>query len=348
VFVADADARRRWLTGAGALAGEVLATARVGGEEAPAHDDTADDPGYAWQHGLYWLACNISLDSPLVLMVDDLQWCDAPSARALAFIARRLDGQPLGVICATRPLDPARSPELATMSADAATQVLRPSALTLQAIRDLITWRFSREPDEQFVRTCFEVAGGNPFLAGELLNEVAERALPPVATSAAEVGEIVPRGVANAVLLRLARLPPPVAELARALSALGDGAQIGDAAQLAGLEGAQLESSIAALLAAGIVDSGTPIRFSHPILRAAIYHDLSPAERERLHQGAVTVLRARDAPADQVAAQVMRTEPAAEPARVALLREAARAAIALGDAAGAAALLARALEEPPG
>jgi hypothetical protein len=232
------------------------------------------------------------------------------------------------------------------MIGDAATEVLRPSALTLAAIRDLIASRLSREPHDQFVRTCFEVAGGNPFLTGELLGEVATRGLEPAAASAAELGEIVPRGVANAVLLRLARLPPPAAELARALSALGDGAQIGDAAQLAGLAGAELESSIAALVAAGIVESGTPIRFSHPILRSAIYHDLSPAERERLHQAAVAVLRGRDAPADQLAAQVMRTEPAADPARVALLREAARRAGA-GDASGAATLLARALDEPP-
>jgi predicted ATPase len=43
-------------------------------------------------HGLYWLASNLSADSPLVLMVDDLQWCDAQSVRALAFIGRRLTG----------------------------------------------------------------------------------------------------------------------------------------------------------------------------------------------------------------------------------------------------------------
>ena len=43
----------------------------------------------------------------------------------------------------------------------------------------------------------------------------------------------------------------------------------------------------------------------------------------------------------------MHTEPAADPEAVALLRDAARDALALGDAAGAAALLSRALDEPP-
>ena len=47
-------------------------------------------------HGLYWLASNLAAESPLALVVDDLQWCDAPSVRTLAFIARRLEGLPLG------------------------------------------------------------------------------------------------------------------------------------------------------------------------------------------------------------------------------------------------------------
>src|SRR5205823_6482264 len=55
----------------------------------------------------------------------------------------------------------------------------------------------------------------------------------------------------------------------------------------------------------------------------------------------------RGAPAGQVAAQVMHTDPAADGEAVVLLRDAAREGLALGDAAGAAALLSRALEEPP-
>jgi DNA-binding CsgD family transcriptional regulator len=158
---------------------------------------------------------------------------------------------------------------------------------------------------------------------------------------------MVPRGVANAVLLRLTRLPAPAAALARVLSALGDGAQIGDAARLAGMADADVEAAIAALIAAGVMEPGGTLRFAHPILRSAIYGDLSPVERERLHRVAATILRERGAPAGQVAAHVMYTEPAADPDAVALLREAARSAMALGDATSAAALLARALDEPP-
>jgi DNA-binding CsgD family transcriptional regulator len=344
---ADARERDRWLAGAAALAADVLTGAASSASRAPPPGPAAGDPGYAWQHGLYWLASNLAADSPLVLVVDDLQWCDTPSARALAFIARRLEGQPLGLIIATRPLDPAVTPVAAALVADPAVELLRPSPLTQAAVGALVADRLSDEPHERFVRACMEVTGGNPFLIGELLDELAARGIDPTAAAADDVGAIVPSGVANAVLLRLARLSPAAGVLARALSALGDSAQVGDAARLAGLAASDLEATMGALVSAGVVESGGTLRFTHPILRAAIYGDLSPAERERLHHAAAAILRERGAPAGQVAAQVMHTEPSADPGAVALLRDAAREALALGDAAGAAALLSRALDEPP-
>jgi DNA-binding CsgD family transcriptional regulator len=344
---ADTGERDRWLAGAAALAADVLTGAAASTSRAPPPGPAAGDPGYAWQHGLYWLASNLAADSPLALVVDDLQWCDAPSARALAFIARRLEGQPLALILATRPIDPALMPEAATLVGDPAAELLRPSPLTQAAIGALVVAWLSDEPDDRFVRACLEVTGGNPFLVGELLDEAAARGLRPTAAAAADVGAIVPRGVANAVLLRLARLAPAAARLARALSALGDGAQMGDAAQLAGLSGADLEAAMGELVYAGVVESGGTVAFTHPILRAAIHGDLSPAEHERLHCAASKILEERGAPSGQVAAHVMQCEPGADLEAVTLLREGAREALALGDAAGAAALLSRALEEPP-
>src|SRR5215212_8501821 len=242
----------RWLAGAAALAAEVVTGAPATGSTTLA-GPSAGDPGYAWHHGLYWLASNLAADSPLALVVDDLQWCDGPSARALAFIAR--------------PLDPAVTPDAAALVADRAVQLLRPAPLTPDAIRSLVAARLSSEPDDRFIDACAEVTGGNPFLLGELLDEAAARDLAPSAVAAAEVGEIVPRGVANAVLLRLTRLPSAAAPLARALSALGDGAQLGDAARLADVSGAELEAVIAALVSAGVLQSAGTVQFTHPILR---------------------------------------------------------------------------------
>jgi DNA-binding CsgD family transcriptional regulator len=345
---AEPSQRERWLAGAAALAADVLTAAPTSSSGASERAAGVGDPSYAWRHGLYWLASNLSADSPLVLMVDDLQWCDVPSARALAFIARRLEGQPVGLIMATRPLDPGLIPDAAMVIADPVVELLRLSPLTEAAVGALAAARLGEEPTDRFIRACLEVTGGNPFFVGELLAEATARGVDPnAAAAAAEVGAIVPRGVANAVLLRLARLAPTAASLARALSVLGDGAQVGDAARLAGLTEAELEASSAALVSAGIMESGGSVAFRHPILRTAIYDDLSRAERERLHRAAAALLRERGAPPDQVAAHVMHTEPAADSGAVELLRDAARDSLALGDAAGAASLLSRALDEPP-
>ena len=344
---AGAGERDRWLAGAAGLAAEVLTGVPLSASGGSSSGPPVGDSGYAWQHGLYWLASNLAADSPLVLMVDDLQWCDAPSLRALSFIARRLDGQPLALIFATRPLDPALAPVTATLVGDRGAELLRLSPLSRAAVARLVAVRLSAEPDDLFVGACVQVTGGNPFLLGELLSEAAARGLDPTAAAAADVGALVPRGVANAVLLRLGRLGSPAATLARALSVLGDDAQVGDAARLAGLTGAEVEAAMAALVFAGVVEPGGAVRFVHPVLRAAIYGDLSPAERERLHHAAAAILGERGAPAGQVAVHVMQTEPAGDSRAVALLRDAARDALALGDPPGAAALLARAVDEPP-
>ena len=345
---ADREERERWLSGAAALAADVLTGAPMVVPPAPSPGPATDDPSYAWQHGLYWLASNLSADTPTVLAIDDLQWCDAPSARALAFIARRLSGQPLALIFATRPLDPATMPEAASLATDPAVELLRPEPLTPGAAGLVVANRLAGDPDPAFVRACLEVTGGNPFLLGELLEEASARGMRPNAAAAAEVGSLVPRGVANTVLLRLARLPTRAAVLARTFSVLGDGAQVTDAARLSGLDTADLEGAMTALIAAGVIQSGGVVRFAHPILRAAIYGDLSPAERERLHCSASKILSSRGAPAGQVAVHVMHTEPSADLEAVSLLRNAARDALALGDAGGAATFLARALDEPPG
>ena len=57
-----------------------------------AGDGDAATASFAALHGLYWLTLNLAAERPLLLAIDDLHWCDRPSLRFVAYLARRLEG----------------------------------------------------------------------------------------------------------------------------------------------------------------------------------------------------------------------------------------------------------------
>ena len=61
-------------------------------------------------HGLYWLAANLAERAPLLIAVDDVQWCDEATVRWLLYLARRLEGLPIAVLATVRKGEPG-SPE---------------------------------------------------------------------------------------------------------------------------------------------------------------------------------------------------------------------------------------------
>jgi predicted ATPase len=50
------------------------------------------------------LLSGVATDTPLLCLIDDAQWLDRASAQALAFVARRVDAEPVAVIFGTRDL----------------------------------------------------------------------------------------------------------------------------------------------------------------------------------------------------------------------------------------------------
>ena len=146
---------------------------------------------FAVLHGLYWSVAERASRGPLLLAVDDAQWCDLPSLRFLAYLARRLDGLPVALLVASRPvaLDPVRGDVLDALAREPGARLLRPAPLSRPGVRSLIVDALGT-PDARFEDACRTATGGNPFLLGELL---ADLRLVGAAPRDAEVERMSPR-----------------------------------------------------------------------------------------------------------------------------------------------------------
>jgi DNA-binding SARP family transcriptional activator/DNA-binding CsgD family transcriptional regulator len=314
----------------------------------PDNGTPAGDASFAALHGLYWLTLNLAAERPLLLEVDDLHWCDRPSLRFLAYLVRRLEGQPILVTASVRtgeaPTDAALLSEIAN---DPATAHVRPGPLSEEAVGRLVARRLGAEPDHAFREACHKTTGGNPLLVRQLLNALETDAVKPDAAHADVVRAIGSRAVSSSVLLRLARLPGEAAAVARAVAVLGEGADLPAVAGVSGLDEAQVAGTMAALARAEILRPEPPPGFVHPLVRDAVYQGLPLGERELLHARAAGVLRRLGAPLDQIAGQLMNTPRRGDQAIARVLHDAGTAAMARGAVDSSVAYLQRALDEPP-
>jgi DNA-binding SARP family transcriptional activator len=304
--------------------------------------------GFAVLHGLYWLTVNLTTQGPVMLCVDDAQWCDAASLRFLAYLVRRLDGLPVLVVATVRTSEePQEEDLLGEIALEPDAVVLRPAALSLEATAALVERRLGAVPAPLFVAACHRTTSGNPLLLNQLLRALAQDRVRPDAAHADTVVGVGSRAVSSMVNVRLRRLPDDVVEVGRAAAVLGDGAQLPVLAALAGLPEARTAEALAVLSRVQIVSDQHPLAFVHPLVRDAVYGALPAAECGLRHERAAAALRAAGASDEQVAAHVLLAPPRGDAEVVALLCAAARAAAARGASESAATYLRRALAESP-
>jgi DNA-binding CsgD family transcriptional regulator len=309
----------------------------------------AGGSAFAIHHGLYWLIADAAAAAPLVIAVDDVQWSDAPSLAFLAHLAGRLDGLPVLVALTVRSGDePEGGGGLTSLLADPTAEWLRPRPLSATGSRSLLASRLAVEPDPAFADAAHAATLGNPFLLRALCDAVRAERVAPDADGAQAVATLAPAAVTQAVLRRVARLPEPVLELARAVAVLGDRATAAGAAALAGIEPAEAAAAADELRRLGILEDEAEPRLVHPLVRTSLYQDIPPGRRAEAHRRAVAILRDSGHDVHVLASHVLAGAPAGDEAAVAVLRDAARRALAGGAPAQAVELLRRALAEPPG
>ncbi|MEV7980258.1 AAA family ATPase [Streptomyces sp. NPDC086519] len=244
--------------------------------------------------GVAALFAELAAAAPLVLILEDLHWADQSSRDLLRFLlSRGVLPRRLAVLASYRADDLHRRHPLRALLAEL---VRLPGAERLEVrpladaeVARLVRVLEERPLSEATVRDIVERAEGNAFYTEELV--------------AAADSDGMPTGLADLLLIRVEQLSQTAQQVLRTAAVAGR--RVGhdllrDAVALPEeeLEAALREAVGRQLLVAG---DGDTYAFRHALAREAVYGDLLPGQRARLHGTYARLLAARGGGAETAA-----------------------------------------------
>src|SRR3954470_22495517 len=280
------------------------------------------------------LLADAAEERPLVCIVDDAQWLDQVSAQTLAFVARRLVAERVGLVFAQR--EPADTHVL-----DGLPELVI-EGLSPDEARLLLDATIPGPLDERGRARILGEAGGTPLALLEL-----PRGLKPLAVAG---GFGLPGDVPLTSRIEqgfVRRLEPLPAETRRMLllaaaEPLGDVTLLWRAAELLGV-GPEASGPAEA---AGLIHVGARVRFRHPLVRSATYRSAPMPDRRHVHRALADATDARRDPDRRAWHRAHAAEGPDEAVAGELERSAGRAQ-ARGGLAAAAAFLEQAMALTP-
>jgi DNA-binding CsgD family transcriptional regulator len=258
----------------------------------------------------------------VVMVVDDLQWVDRPSSRAILFALRRLRRDTVLAVVASR-VDDVEDPGWSRfVNGDSRVTRLRLGPLGPVDLIEMARGLGSAPLSQRGAARLAAHTDGNALYCRALLEEIGVDGL----NGTEDGGLPVPRRLSGVILARVATLSTSTQTFLAASSVIGQHAPVSTTAALARL--ADTHSAVDEAVEAGLLRQGlgTELTFTHPLYRAAIYADLSSTNRRDLHALAAELVTGHARLVHRVAASAGPDEELA-----ADLSESAAASAAVGD-----------------
>jgi DNA-binding CsgD family transcriptional regulator len=209
----------------------------------------------------------------VLCVIDDAQWLDDESADLLGFVARRLLADRVGMLFAVRETAE-REPRLPGLPE------LRIAGLSTRDAGELLEAVSGERLDADVGEHIVAETGGNPLALLELARELT----PAQLAGRAPLPEPLPLGrrLEDQFLRRVRRLPPDTQTLLLLAAAdqPGEHGRLWRAAAELGIP----ESAATAAEAADLAVFWPEVRFHHPLVRSAVYHAATAAERRQAHR----------------------------------------------------------------
>ncbi len=276
-------------------------------------------------------------EKPVLVAVDDVQWLDAASSGALAYAARRLRAEHVGVLLSRRaPLESILLDELLRSLPAERLSDVEVGPFDVGALHHVVHHHLGIALPRPLPAEVHEAPGGNPFYALEIVRMLQRRGI------SVEAGQPlpVPESLHDLVHGRLLALSLESRDYLLAAAALSH-PTVG---LVEAATGVSRDAGLAPALEARVVAlERDRIRFTHPLLAAGAYETADPLRRDEVHARLAELVEDPEARGRHLAASV--TQP--DEAVAAALEAAATHARARGAPRAAALLLDRACELTP-
>lgn len=227
--------------------------------------------------------------SPVLLLIEDLHWADQASRDLLGFLLARVRSERLSLVVTYRSDDlhrrhPLRR-ALAEWSRLGGVRRVHLAPLTADEVRSLVGALTRSALSEPELGRIIERAAGNAFFAEELVS----------ATQQAGSADALPAELADLLLIRLDRLSDQARQLVRLVAVAGGRIPHDLLSEVSGWPAGQLEEALREAVESHILEAvgDAGYSFRHALLSEAIYDDLLPGERVRLHAEFARILESR-------------------------------------------------------
>lgn len=208
---------------------------------------------------------------PLVVMCDDVQWCDASSISALNHVVRMNLREPLLVVGTSRVAElrenPAVRQVLRSLQHDHLLQEIRLEPLSVDDTCELINLNVPDVDAEALSKEC----GGNPLMAMELARAAVE------GSSGGSLADLVRD--------RLSRLDEQAETLLHWASVLSPRVSVETLEQVTGVAREVIERALESAVDQGMLLPGDRgLRFSHDLVARSVYGEIPSARRQSMHR----------------------------------------------------------------